>query len=68
MDWIVDLIGNYAFPIICTCALFQENHQQRKSHAEESKQMSSVLESHIVAITKLTDKVEELHDDMLGGE
>lgn len=59
MDWLTQLIGNYAFPIVCTVALFLENRDQRKTHKEESDKLTGVLEQNTIALTKLTDRIEE---------
>lgn len=62
MDWLSELIGNYAFPIVCTVALFIENRDQRKTHKEESASLTAVLEQNTIALTKLTDRITDMEE------
>ena len=41
--WLAELIGNYAFPIGACIYLALENREQRRTHAETTKQLSTVL-------------------------
>lgn len=63
--WLTELIGNYAFPIGACVYLAMENREQRRTHAETTQKLSTVLNDNTLAITRLTDKLEEkLHDDI----
>lgn len=65
MEWITELIGNYAFPIIACAYLAYENREQRKSHSQTTQSLTGVLNDNTVAITKLTDKLEGiLYEDL----
>ena len=62
---ILNILGNYAFPIAACIYLAYDNRDQRKSHAEEQKALTEVLTNNTVALTKLTDKLEDmLHEDL----
>ena len=65
MPWLAELIGNYMFPIAACIYLAFENRDQRKSHREETAKLTEVLNANTVALTRLTDKMEEmLHEDL----
>ena len=62
--WLAELIGNYAFPIGACIYLALENREQRRSHGETMQKLSNVLNDNTLAITRLTDKLEEkLYED-----
>lgn len=59
MQDIVTLIQSVGFPIAACVALYVENQAQRKSHKEEMLKLASVIEKNTLAITKLTDHLED---------
>lgn len=59
MQDIVTFIQSVGFPIAACVALYFENQAQRKSHKEEMLKLASVIEQNTLAITKLTDHLED---------
>lgn len=59
VNQITTLVGSLGFPIVACIALFLENRAQRKTHAEETAKLSAVIEQNTLAITVLTEKMED---------
>lgn len=57
-QFVTDLIGNYAFPIIVCFILFWSNDKEGKSHKEEVKGLTEVIQQNTIAINKLVDHME----------
>lgn len=53
------IIQSVGFPVVMCGALFWYMISQTKEHAAESKEMREAISSLNVAITKLTDKLDE---------
>lgn len=62
MDF-VELIGNYAFPIVMCAALFWKINDQDKQHKEEMKQVTDALNNNTLAVTRLVEHFEEKRFD-----
>lgn len=56
---IITIIQSVGFPVVMCGALFWYMISQTKEHAAESKEMREAISSLNVAITKLTDKLDE---------
>ena len=54
---ILNLIGNYAFPIVCCCALFWKMNKDEILHKEESDKFSEAVNNNTLVLTKLLDKL-----------
>ena len=55
----ITIIQSVGFPVVMCGALFWYMISQTKEHAAESKEMREAISSLNVAITKLTDKLDE---------
>lgn len=55
---ITNLIGNYAFPIICCWVLFRDNKEQRQLHKEETAALTKAVENNTKALERLIEKEE----------
>ena len=53
---LLNLIGNYAFPIVCCCALFWKMNQDEQLHKEESTQFAEAVNNNTIVLTKLLDR------------
>lgn len=58
-------ISQYGFPIVACCAMFWQNIQQTKRHAEEAKKWASVLNSNTLALERLEHAIDSLRIDAL---
>lgn len=56
---IITAVSTLGFPIVMCAALFWYMVEQRKDHAEESKETRTALEELKVAITELTTHLRE---------
>ncbi len=56
---ILTLIGNYAFPIIASIALFWLVIRQGDRHKEEMTEIRSAIENNTKALLKLAAKLDE---------
>lgn len=53
---ILNLIGNYAFPIVCCVALFWKMNKDETLHKEESDKFSEAVNNNTLVLTKLLDR------------
>ena len=53
---LLNLIGNYAFPIVCCIALFWKMNQDEQLHKEESIQFAEAVNNNTIVLTKLLDR------------
>lgn len=51
------LISGVGFPIVACIALFWSNHELSKTHREEIKSLTEVLEKNTEAIIELTNQI-----------
>lgn len=58
-DFILNLIGSYAFPIVMCIALFWKMDKQDTEHKAEIDKISSALDNNTVAIVKLVEHMKE---------
>ena len=56
---IIAIIQSVGFPVVMCGALFWYMISQTKEHAVESKEMREAISALNIAITKLTDKLDE---------
>ena len=55
---IQSFIQTLGFPIACVVYLFYSTAKERELHAEESKQWQQALTNNTLALTKLTDFIQ----------
>ena len=55
---LLNLIGNYAFPIVCCCALFWKMNKDETLHKEESDKFAEAVNNNTQVLTKLLDKLD----------
>lgn len=53
---ILNLVGNYAFPIVCCCALFWKMDKDERLHKEESDKFSEAVNNNTIVITRLLER------------
>ena len=53
---ILNLIGNYAFPIVCCIALFWKMNKDESLHKEESVKFSEAVNNNTIVLNKLLDR------------
>ena len=53
---ILNLIGNYAFPIVCCIALFWKMNKDESLHKEESDKFSEAVNNNTIVLNKLLDR------------
>lgn len=56
---ILNLIGQYAFPIVACCAMGWYVKYQGDQHKEEMKEVTTALHNNTLALQKLIDVLEE---------
>ena len=58
MEWgeVLNLIGNYAFPIVCCVALFWKMNKDESLHKEESDKFSEAVNNNTLVLQKLLDR------------
>lgn len=54
------MISTLGFPIACVIYLFYAQAKEREAHAEESKAWTEALHNNTIAITKLTDIIDNI--------
>lgn len=62
MEWIVEFLGNYAFPIVMCLLLYKQNNEQDKRHAEETTELSKVISNNTAVIQQLASKIDNMED------
>lgn len=60
------LLSQYGFPIVACCAMFWQNNQQAKRHAEESEKWAAVLNTNTLALERLEHAIDSLKNDIPG--
>lgn len=55
---LLNLIGNYAFPIVCCCALFWKLNKDESLHKEESDKFAEAVNNNTQVLTKLLDRMD----------
>lgn len=56
-DFIFNLIGSYVFPIVMCLLQTYLMVEERKSHKEETKELSKTIENNTVALTSILEHV-----------
>lgn len=56
-EQIMNLIGNYAFPIVCCIYLIWSNGKEREAHKEEMAQVTVALNNNTQALIELREGV-----------
>lgn len=59
INMIYEFIAQVGFPIAMCAALFWKMNEQDRRHDEQITELTKVVNSNTVALTKLTDKLEE---------
>lgn len=59
MNVIYEFISTVGFPIAMCAALFWKMNEQDKRHGEQIDELTKVVNSNTLALTKLTDKLTE---------
>lgn len=54
---IVNLISSVGFPIVCCVVMFRSMETERSLHAEESKELTGIINDLKIAIQQLTDYI-----------
>jgi hypothetical protein len=57
---VINLINNTCFPIACVCILGYYVNQLTDSHKKEVDALTKEINKMSIALTKLTDKIDEL--------
>lgn len=57
---VLQAISTVGFPIVACAAMFWKINKQDESHKEEIDKLSGVIENNNIAITHLTDTIEDL--------
>lgn len=52
-DQVLQLISNYAFPIVCCVALFWKSNQDEERHKEESAKFAEAVNNNTQAMREL---------------
>ena len=60
MDAIMQMLSQYAFPIVCCVYLLLDRRRTDAEHKEEVKGMSQAIENNTLVLQKLVDKLEEV--------
>lgn len=55
---ILNLLGNYAFPIVACVAMFWKINQQDKTHRDEMAKVSEAINNNTKALTELVVKLD----------
>lgn len=60
MDYtdLLNLIGNYAFPVVCCGALFWKLNKDEALHKEESDKFAEAVNNNTLVMQKLVDELE----------
>ena len=53
---LLNLIGNYAFPIVCCIALFWKMDKDETQHKEESDKFAEAVNNNTQVLTRLLDR------------
>ena len=56
---ILQAITSVGFPIVACCALFWQNYQLNAYHRQESAEMREAISKLEIAVTKLTEALDE---------
>lgn len=59
MDFIVTILSNFGFPIVCCGVLMWYVFNLQKQHKEEVEKMVEALNQNTIAIQRLIDKIGE---------
>lgn len=59
INGIAQLVGTLGFPIVCCGALFWRMIKSDEQHKEEISKMSEALNNNTIALTRLTDKLDD---------
>lgn len=52
-DQVLQLISNYAFPIVCCVALFWQLNKDQQQHREESEKFTTAINNNTAAMKEL---------------
>ena len=55
---LLNLIGNYAFPIVCCIALFWKMDKDETQHKEESDKFAEAVNNNTQVLTRLLDRMD----------
>lgn len=53
---ILNLIGNYAFPICACIALFWKMDKDERLHSEESRQLAEAVQNNTLVLTRILER------------
>lgn len=53
---ILNLIGNYAFPICACIALFWKMDKDERLHSDESRQLAEAVQNNTLVLTRILER------------
>ena len=57
IETIINLLSNFAFPVVCVVALFAMWYRETEKHESEMDKMTEALNNNTLAMQKLVDKL-----------
>ena len=57
IEAIINLLSNYAFPVVCVVVLFAMWYRETEKHESEMDKMTEALNNNTLAMQKLVDKL-----------
>lgn len=57
-EFLLNLIGNYAFPVVMCIYMCKRMNDESNSHREEVDKLSTAIENNTLVITKLAERMD----------
>ena len=57
IETIINLLSNFAFPVVCVVVLFSLLYRETEKHETEMDKMTGALNNNTLAMQKLVDKL-----------